>query len=79
MAFNESGISHKSGSRWWRLDPRVAAHLRASASRSAGHLSAALGVAGRRGDAAGRDADPYAATVWADTEWSDTGSAPLNE
>ena len=65
MSTNSTHTPAKSASRWWRLDPLVAAHLR-SESRPAA-------TAGAEGQAAARvklwSAEP---DPWADTAWSDT-------
>jgi hypothetical protein len=73
--------SNKPGSRWWRLDPRVAAHLRAPATPLVNLLAGALAPVRRsmNGRDSGRDsgAHAFAATKWADTEWADTCSDPF--
>jgi hypothetical protein len=72
-----AALSSKPASRLWRLDPRVAAHLRAPSGSLTNLLAGALAPVYRSANA--RDTDPraFAATRWADTEWADTCSDPL--
>ena len=64
--------------RWWRLDPRVAAHLRSPSRPLVGLLVGALAPKRRSGFEDTR-AGGFAATKWADTEWADTCSDPLTD
>jgi hypothetical protein len=65
-------LSGKPASRWWSLDPRVAAHLRAPGGSLANLRAGALAPVHRSVNA--RNTDPKA---FADTEWADTCSDPL--
>jgi hypothetical protein len=71
--------SNKSDSRWWRLDPRVAAHLRATATPWTSLLAGAPAAARRSANARDNYPHTFAATRWADTEWADTRSDPLTD
>ena len=69
--------SSQLASRWWRLDPRVAAHLRAPTGPLANLLAGALAPVHRIVHTPDSHPHAFAATKWADTEWADTCSDPL--
>jgi hypothetical protein len=74
MSVSFAGRSHPGGVRWWRLDPRVAAHLRAAVSPAGGLVAAGLAAVCRSPAARDDGLAAFALTQWADTEWSDTRS-----
>lgn len=65
MSANTSNISARSASRWWRLDPLVAAHLRSVTTPATSEEP--LGQAASRVKRWSAEPD-----AWADTDWSDT-------
>jgi hypothetical protein len=69
--------SRQPTTRWWRLDPRVAQHLRASSGPLASLLAGALAPVRRTVNAGASPSHAFAATKWADTEWADTCSDPM--
>jgi hypothetical protein len=71
--------SNPSASRWWRLDPRVAAHLRGPKGPLVNLLVGALAPARRSMNAGDGQRTAFAPTKWADTEWADTCSDPLSD
>jgi hypothetical protein len=74
MSVNFERLPLTSGSGWWRLDPRVVAHLRARTSPLLS-LSAITSVMTRRNaDDASESPTAFAPTQWPETEWSDTCS-----
>jgi hypothetical protein len=79
MSPHVASLSSKPASRWWRLDPRVAAHLRAPSGSLANLLAGALAPVRQSMNAQDRHAHAFAATKWADTEWADTCSDPLTD
>lgn len=74
-----AALSSQPASRWWRLDPRVAAHLRAPTGPLANLLAGALAPVRRSVNADDNHPHAFAATKWAETEWADTCSDPLTD
>jgi hypothetical protein len=73
MSVNLAGFSHKAAPGWWRLDPRVVAHLRAR-TRPLFDLWAAAPAMAQRSASGDDSPTAFAPTQWPDTEWSDTRS-----
>ena len=59
---------------WWRLDPRVLAHLRARTSPLLDLWAIAPALARRTASNTDHSPTAFAPTHWPETEWSDTCS-----
>jgi hypothetical protein len=74
MSVDVESFPRQATTGWWRLDPRVVAHLRARTGPLLDLWSVAPARARRSADADGDSPTAYAPTCWPDTEWSDTRS-----